>query len=167
MLSDYGDTEAGVPPQGSIGGMLSDYGETEAGVPPQGSIGGMLSDYGETEAGVQPQGSILGPLLFLIHTNDNITDNMQSGIKLFAADASLFIAIDNGDIEATEQLDNDLQIGKEWAKKWLVSFSPQKTKSLYVTFKKDNKPLLFDGQACENVVCLQTSHYHRKHSMLR
>ena len=55
-------------------------------------------------------------------------------------------------------LNNDLQIVNEWAKKGLVSFNPQKTKSLYVTLKKtiNPVPLLDDGKALENVA----SHKH-------
>ena len=109
----------------------------------------MFSDYGDIEARV-PYDSILGHLLVLIHISD-IIDNIQSGIMLLADNTSLFITIANNDIEATEQLNNDLQRVNEWDKKWLVSFNPQKNKPLHVTLKKtaNTLPLLFDGQALE------------------
>ena len=119
------------------------------------SVDGVLSEYGVIEAGV-PQGSILGPLLFLIHIND-ITDNIQSGIKLFADDTSLFLKVDNID-EATSQLNTDLQTINSWAKQWLVTFNPDKTKSLFVTLKKNinPSPLTFDGHRLEEI----TKHKH-------
>ena len=51
-------------------------------------INGQHSDWVPILAGV-PLGSILGPLLFLIYIND-LPDNLNSLIKLFADDTSLF-----------------------------------------------------------------------------
>ena len=87
---------------------------------------------------------------------DDIVENITSGIKLFADDTSLFITIDNNIDVATIQLNNDLGHIKTWADQWLVNFNAQKTKSLYVSLKKnvnyDNlPPLYFDGQILENV----------------
>ena len=49
---------------------------------------GKESDWTSIKAGV-PQGSVLGPLLFLIYIND-LTDNIESDMRLFADDSSLF-----------------------------------------------------------------------------
>ena len=103
-------------------------------------------------AGV-PQGSVLGPLLFLIFIND-ITENINAGIKLFADDTCLYIIFDNENVNtATETLNSDLETVKNWAKKWLVTFNPQKTKSLYISLRNNINPphLTFDGHNLENI----------------
>ena len=51
-------------------------------------VDGQKSDTLDVKAGV-PQGSRLGPLLFLICMND-ITEDIESDILIFADDTSLF-----------------------------------------------------------------------------
>ena len=52
---------------------------------------GQCSNWSSVLAGV-PQGSILRPLHFLIYIND-ILDGLESSIKLFADDTSLFATV--------------------------------------------------------------------------
>ena len=64
------------------------------------------SNWSSVLAGV-PQGSILGPFLFLIYIND-LNDSLESSVKLFANDASLFSTVYDPNI-LTDQLDKDLK----------------------------------------------------------
>ena len=76
-------------------------------------------------AGV-PQGSILGPLLSLIYIND-LPEGLESTVKLFADDTSLFSTVYDPNMSA-DQLDKDLKKNSEWAYKWKMIFNPDLSK---------------------------------------
>jgi hypothetical protein len=59
------------------------------------------------KAGV-PQGSVLGPLLILLFIND-IADDIQSLVRLFADDNSLIFSSTNP-LEVEDRLNLDLQV---------------------------------------------------------
>ena len=90
-------------------------------------ISGHVTNTTSLKSGV-PQGSILGPLLFLIYIND-IVNNIGSTIKLFADDTSLYIVVDTP-VSAASCLNDDLNSLHTWADNWLVTFNPNKTKTL-------------------------------------
>jgi len=94
-------------------------------------IGGSTSEWIYIKAGV-PQGSILGPLLFLIYVDD-IIDNIDSEILLFADDTSLLKVITDNDQSITD-INRDLETLRQWSENWLVNFNPTKTK--YMIFSK-------------------------------
>ncbi|MCG8113032.1 MAG: reverse transcriptase domain-containing protein [Candidatus Thiodiazotropha taylori] len=97
---------------------------------------GASSEWTSIKAGV-PQGSILGPLLFLLYIND-IVEDINSSIRLFADDTSLYVIVEKPD-QAAHQLNSDLSKVHQWATKWLVTFNPAKSESITFT-RKRHKP---------------------------
>ncbi|MCG7877682.1 MAG: reverse transcriptase domain-containing protein [Candidatus Thiodiazotropha endolucinida] len=117
---------------------------------------GGISDWLNIHAGV-PQGSILGPLLFLIYIND-IVDNIDSSVRLFADDTTLYLIVDDPHVVA-RQLNSDLEKIHVWAERWLVKFNPAKSESLLLSRKKNrplHPPLLMNNEPIQEV----SSHKH-------
>ena len=96
------------------------------------TIPGGSSDWVSVNAGV-PQGSILGPLLFLLYIND-IVHEINSSIRLFADDTSIYIIVDFPD-SAAQILNIDLERIANWAAKWLVNFNANKNESMLISAK--------------------------------
>ena len=117
-------------------------------------LNGQSSDWLKTTAGV-PHGSIFGPLLFLIYIND-ISDNLESDVKLFADDTSLFSAVFDPNLSA-QVLNNDLGKINLWAYQWKMSFNPNVSKQAHeVVFSRKrnviNHPdLIFNGISVKRV----------------
>jgi hypothetical protein len=98
-----------------------------------------------------PQGSILVPLFFNF-INDIVT-GIQSTIKLFADDTSLYLIVDDPN-ETADSLNNDLTKIHDWATKWLVTFNAQKTETMTISRKNDKPnhlPLYMDSKEISTV----------------
>ena len=72
-----------------------------------------------------PQGTVLGPLLFLLYIND-LSDNLQSTVKLFADDALLYGVITSD--SDCDRLQDDLHKLEQWQNLWQMEFNPQNAK---------------------------------------
>ena len=119
-------------------------------------IPGVSSNWSSVEAGV-PHGSILGLLLFFLYIND-IVENINSSIRLFADETTLYIIVNNP-LHVANQLNSDLSKIHQWATKWLVTFNPSKSESIIFSRKrnKSNHPnLVMDRQSIREV----NSHRH-------
>ena len=93
------------------------------------------------------QGSVLVPLLFLVYIND-IVENTESGINLFADDTSLSLVVRNPS-DAGITLQDDINKINNWAESWLVKFNPAKSESLVIS-RKTSKPVHHNNSKCTN-----------------
>ena len=99
-------------------------------------LNGQCSSWENIAAGV-PQGSILGPLLFLIYIND-ITDGLETDVKLFADDTSIFSIVTDVN-QSARLINSDLSKIEQWAFQWKMSFNPDPSKQAQeVIFSKKN-----------------------------
>ena len=95
------------------------------------SVNGSHSSPRPVPSGV-PQGSVLGPVLFLLYIND-ITEHIQSTMRLFADDSIVYREIKN--IRDHALLQEDLISLCEWAETWQRNFNISKCYHLGVTNK--------------------------------
>ena len=122
-------------------------------------LNGQHSSWSNVKAGV-PQGLILGPLLFLIYIK-NLPNDLNSNVKLFAEDTSLFSVVHNITGSAI-LLNSDLFKINEWALQWKMSFNPDPIKQgqeimfSRKTSKRNHPGLMFNN----NIVNLTTNHKH-------
>ena len=110
---------------------------------------GATSSWLPLRAGV-PQGSILGPLLFLVYSNDLVED-ITSDVKLFSDDTILGITEDTA-TDCVRALQPDILRVSNWASRWKVSLNSLKTKCLTISRKtQEYAPLMMNGKLVEEV----------------
>ena len=80
-----------------------------------------------------PQGSVLGPLLFLVFTND-LPDQVDSEVRLFADDCLLYRRVKSQADSAA--LQEDLDHLQRWEREWQMPFNTDKCEVLRVTNKR-------------------------------
>ena len=95
-----------------------------------------------------PQGSILGPLFFLIFTND-LSDNLVSNPKLPADDTSLFSVVQDITLSA-KNLNDDLKNINKWAFQWKMEIF-QNFSSLNPDPNKQDRKLFFPGNLINQI----------------
>ena len=89
-----------------------------------------------------PQGSVLGPLLFLLYIDD-ITDGINSVIKIFADDTKVFRALNSPTDSPSLQTDLDKLLA--WSKKWQLPFNVSKCKVIHYGPKNSSSSYFIDG----------------------
>ena len=73
---------------------------------------------------------MLEPFLFLIYIDD-IVDDLDCNIKLFANDTTLYVIVDEQNyIQAADMLSTDLSHIHNWSQNWAIKFNPNKTGSV-------------------------------------
>ena len=97
-------------------------------------INGSNPNWLPVRAGV-PQGSILDSLLLIFFIND-IVNEINDEIKLFADDTSLYLIVDNHN-DTAFLLNQDLNQLQRWSEKWLVRFNPNKTETNVISSKRN------------------------------
>ena len=121
------------------------------------SFKGVHSKTGLVEYGV-PQGSVLGPLLFILYSNDTPLSLIHSKAILFADDTTVFCTgSDLGNMY--EYINSDLDNLNDWFKADQLSVTTSKTKYILFTkrFGVDDQMhnLYIEGTILEKVPCKQ------------
>ena len=118
-------------------------------------LDGFSSGWEGIDAGV-PQGSVLEPFLFLIYIDD-IVDDLDCNIKLFANDTSLYVIVDEQNyIQAADMLSTDLYHIHNWSHNWAIKFNPNKTESVLFTRRNINNPSVYFGDMDNRVTDVNT-----------
>ena len=122
-------------------------------------LNGQTSNWKNIIAGV-PQGSILGPLFFLIFIND-IPKGIQSNLKIFADDTSIFSVMKDR-VSASVTLNEDLYLISKWAYSWKMSFNPDLSKqATEIVFSKKRSDIQLPTLRFNNNILTPTnSHKH-------
>ena len=110
------------------------------------AVNGSRSSWRSVTSGV-PQGSVIGPTLFLLYIND-ITENIQSRMRLFADDSVIYRDISSEDDHRI--LHQDLQTLADWSTKWLMEFNIQKCAVLTITRK--HKPSIHEYNLLNEII---------------
>ena len=111
-------------------------------------VEGKLSAKAPVLSGV-PQGTVFGPIAFLFYIND-LADNIQSSVRLFADDCLVYSPADQDSISTTLQY--DLGTLEKWQDDWMMSFNPSKCVTMTIGMRNPpNHVYEFCGQQLETV----------------
>ena len=99
------------------------------------NLKGAKSEYHGLTYGV-PQGSILGPLLFIIYTNDLFGEWISDNSLYMYADDTLIMSEGKTEIEAVEKSQARLNILTSWCQQNKLTINISKTKHMCITNRK-------------------------------
>lgn len=111
-------------------------------------INSTLSVNKTATAGV-PQGSILGPTLFNIFVHD-LSDPPNATVTMYADDTAL-LSQHTDILQATQQLQDSVNVITEWFNKWCIKLNVTKTEAKIFTLRRPNTPpnILLENQMIE------------------
>lgn len=113
-------------------------------------LGQMQSGVVDVTSGV-PQGSLLGPVLFLVYINDLCGIVRNSGLKLYADDAKIYVRIDKNSTLPDPNLNTDLENVFRWATEMKLSLALQKTAVLHIGIHSTVRQYYLHGVALPSV----------------
>ena len=97
------------------------------------TLKGRCSEWAIITSGVL-QGSVLGPLFFLVYINDMV-ENVNCDIKMFADDTSLFSLV-RDEARTAFELNCDLEKVRLWAWQWKMQLNSEKTEEVIFSAKR-------------------------------
>ena len=89
---------------------------------------------------------------------NDLTENVASGVKLFADDTSLFSVVQNEN-ETALSLNNDLENLRIWEWQWKMKFNADKTEEVVFSCKR-NKPAHPSLKLGSSDIIAKTEHKH-------
>ena len=111
-------------------------------------MNGFISDEFPMKAGV-PQGSVLGPLLWLVYSNDAL--NIMPEADAFADDVTLSKSCKPKDLKAElARFNQRLILLQAWGHMWQVKFATHKTQLLLIWRSPITAYLVFGNSVIEN-----------------
>ena len=117
------------------------------------SYNGVKSELYDISYGV-PQGSVLGPLLFIIYSNDIPNAIMHSKTVLFADDTTVYL-VGHNISELQRKMNQDLHELNDWFRANQLSANASKTKFMLLTRQQtlEHEPLhlMFNNEQLERV----------------
>ena len=76
----------------------------------------------------------MGPLFFLVYIND-IVENLNCDVKIFADDTSLFSVVKDEN-KTADEINSDLERVRLWAWQWKMKFNADKTEEVIFSSKR-------------------------------
>lgn len=107
---------------------------------------GQYSELKQIKAGV-PQGSVIGPLLYLLYTQD-IPQPTGTTVGTFADDTAI-LAVGNSE-EATIKLQKAVNIINKWTRKWRIKLNENKSVQIFFTNKKIKRQIPIFGNCSKS-----------------
>ena len=103
-------------------------------------VDGHKGEWRNVASGV-PQGSVLGPLLFILYTQD-MWVGLENQLIAYADDATLIADVPNPTQRqsVSESMNRDLAKINDWCKLWGMKLNPSKTQSMIVSRSRTLNP---------------------------